>query len=79
MAYPLSVGFSAFVDPEDLPYLRLLEHCARARRDLGLPSLTRAELEALLERRVQPPRAALPPNVVPLRDRRRPRAGDEKA
>ena len=79
MAYPLSFGFSAFVDPADVPYLRLLEHCARARRDLGLPSLTRAELEALLERRVQAPRAAVPPNVVPLRDRRRRPAGDETA
>ncbi|MDB5095342.1 MAG: hypothetical protein JWO85_3443 [Candidatus Eremiobacteraeota bacterium] len=79
MAYPLSFGFSAFVDPADLPYLRLLEHCARARRDLGLPSLTRAELEALLERRVRAPRGAFPPNVVPLRDRRRQAAGDEGA
>jgi hypothetical protein len=78
MAYPLSFGFSAFIDPADVPYLRLLEHCARARRDLGLPSLTRSELEALLERRVQP-RATLPPNVVRLRDRRRPPAGDETA
>jgi hypothetical protein len=79
MAYPLSLGFSAFVDPADVPYLRLLEHCARARRDLGLPSLTRAELEALLERRMRSPDAALPPNVVQLRDRRRPPAGDETA
>jgi hypothetical protein len=79
MAYPLSFGFSAFVDPADVPYLRLLEHCARARRDLGLPSLTRAELEALLERRVQAPGAALPPNVVPLRERRRARTGEETA
>jgi hypothetical protein len=79
MAYPLSLGFSAFIDPADVPYLRLLEHCARARRDLGLPSLTRAELEALLERRVRGPGAALPPNVVPLRDRRRPPVGDETA
>jgi hypothetical protein len=79
MSYPLSLGFSAFVDPADVPYLRLLEHCARARRDLGLPSLTRAELEALLERRVQAPGAVLPSNVVPLRDRRRLPAGDETA
>jgi hypothetical protein len=79
MAYPLSLGFSAFVDPADVPYLRLLEHCARARRDLGLPSLTRAELEELLERRGRGPGTALPANVVPLRDRRRPRTGDETA
>ena len=50
MTTTLPRDVSALIDPADEPYLRLLEHCARARRDLGLPSFTRAELEALLDR-----------------------------
>jgi hypothetical protein len=69
MALPLPNEVSALIDPDDEPYLRLLEHCARARRDLGLPCLSRAELEALLDR--DGLEDALPPNVIPLRRRRR--------
>jgi len=60
---------SALVDPADAPYLRLLEHCARARRELGLPSFTRAELEALLDRRARSRPDPLPANVIPFRRR----------
>jgi hypothetical protein len=69
MAESLPSAVSALIHPDDEPYLRLLEHCARARRDLGLPCLSRAELEALLDRD-GPLEDALPPNVIPLRGRR---------
>jgi len=69
MAFRLPPAVSALSDPDDEPYLRLLEHCARARRDLGLPCLSRAELEALLDRDA-PLEDPLPSNVIPLRGRR---------
>jgi hypothetical protein len=70
MTTTLPRDVSALIDPADEPYLRLLEHCARARRDLGLPSFTRAELEALLDRGHPTGREALPPNVIPFLRRR---------
>lgn len=76
MAFPLPAAVSALIGPEDEPYLRLLEHCARARRALGLPCLSRAELEALLDRRGPVADDALPPNVIRFHPRRR--ATDER-
>jgi hypothetical protein len=65
---PLPRGVSALIDPDDELYLRILELCARTRRRLGLPSLDRSELAALLDRRAQAGRAAdLPRNVLPFR------------
>ena len=70
MVATLPRGVSALIDPADEPYLRLLEHCAQARRELGLPSFTRAELEALLDRGARSRDEALPANVIPFRPRR---------
>jgi hypothetical protein len=70
MAQKLPRDVSALIDPDDAPYLRLLEHCARARHELGLPSFSRAELEALLDRDVSADDEPLPPNVIPFRRRR---------
>jgi hypothetical protein len=65
---PLPHGVSALLDPDDEPYLRLLELCARTRRRLALPALSDAELAGLLDRRA-PARVSfpLPPNVIPFR------------
>lgn len=76
MAYPFPRGVSGIVDPEDEPYLRLLEHCAKTRRGLGLPFLNRAELEALLKPDAPARRGDLPPNVLPFPVRRARRRGD---
>ena len=51
-------------EPGSAPYLRLLDECARVRRRLGLPSLTFAELAALLEPELAERRRPLPSNVV---------------
>jgi hypothetical protein len=73
MANPLAPTFSALRDPADAPYLRLLENCARVRRAMGLPALSQAELEALLDCRERRLVDRYPANVVPLRrERRRP-------
>ena len=64
-------GISALVDPDDEPYLAILEICAAERRRLGMESYTRAELErlfAVLDAPAPPP--VLPANVIPF-DRRR--------
>jgi hypothetical protein len=71
MRHDLGPGISALLDPADEPYLRLLENCARARRDLGLPHLSRSELEALLDRPDRRVRDLYGPNVIPLRAARR--------
>jgi hypothetical protein len=73
MPNPFAPVFSALRDPADAPYLRLLENCARVRRAMGLPALSQAELEALLDSRERRVEDRYPVNVVPLRrDRRRP-------
>ena len=60
----VAMRVSAFVPPDDAPYLRLLAACARVRHRHGLPALTTAELAALLEPELRERRAPLPPNVL---------------
>lgn len=67
MAFPFPPGVSGLVDPDDESFIALLELCAAARRNLGLPSYTRADLERLVALKdIIIPSAPLPPNVVPL-------------
>jgi len=67
VAFPLPSGISALIDPDDESFIALLEHCASARRDLGMPSYTRDDLERLVALKdiIIPPEP-LPPNVLPL-------------
>ena len=68
MASPFPIGVSGLVDPDDEPYIAFLELCAAARRGLGLPSYTRADLERLFALKDVPvPPERLPPNVIRLR------------
>jgi len=67
MASPFPVGVSGLVDPDDEPYIAFLELCAAARRGLGLPSYTRADLERLFALKdVAAPAEPLPSNVIRL-------------
>ena len=67
MASPFPIGVSGLVDPDDEPYITILELCAAARRGLGMPSYTRADLERLFALKDVPaPPEQLPPNVVRL-------------
>ena len=76
MAYPLPAGVSGLVDPDDEPYIAILEACAALRRELGYPSYTRADIERLFAVKDAPaPPEPLPPNVRRLAARRR-RSGD---
>ena len=69
MAYPFPQGVSGLVDPDDEPYIAILELCAETRRQLGFPSYSRADLERLFAvKDAQPPPRTLPPNVVDMRD-----------
>ena len=79
MAFPFPQGVSGLVDPDDEPYIAILELCAEARRELGFPSYSRADLERLfaLKDADAPPRT-LPPNVVEMRDDARFRARARK-
>jgi hypothetical protein len=67
VAFPFPPGVSGLVDPDDESFIALLELCAAARRNLGLPSYTRADLERLVALKdiIIPP-GPLPPNVLPL-------------
>jgi hypothetical protein len=67
VAFPFPVGVSGLVDPDDEPYIMLLELCAAARRGLGMPSYTRADLERLVALKdIAVPPEQLPPNVIRL-------------
>jgi hypothetical protein len=67
VASPFPVGVSGLVDPDDEPYVAFLELCAAARRGLGMPSYTRADLERLFALKDIPaPPERLPPNVIRL-------------
>jgi hypothetical protein len=75
MAHPIPAGVSALVDPDDEPYIAILEACAALRRELGYPSYTRGDIERLFAVKDAPvPPAVRPPTVVRLAPRRR--AGD---
>jgi hypothetical protein len=76
MSYALPAGVSGLVDPDDEPYIAILEACAALRRELGYPSYTRADIERLFAVKDAPaPPERLPPNVLRLSARRR-RSGD---
>jgi hypothetical protein len=67
VASPFPIGVSGLVDPDDEPYITLLELCAAARLALGLPSYTRDDLERLVALKDVPaPPERLPPNVIRL-------------
>ncbi len=69
MAFPFPVGVSGLIDPDDEPYIEILEQCAAARRELGYPSYSRADLELLFALKDTPaPPTRLPPNVIRLKD-----------
>ncbi|HTJ28748.1 MAG TPA: hypothetical protein VMA36_21520 [Candidatus Limnocylindria bacterium] len=58
--------------PDDEPYIAILELCAAARRRLGLPSYTRAQLERLFAPLDAPPsEPSLPANVLRFPGERR--------
>jgi len=80
VAFPFPAGVSGLVDPDDEPYIMLLELCAAARRGLGMPSYTRADLERLVALKDIPaPLEQLPPNVIRLRSPgHQPRGFDER-
>ena len=72
MAYEFPAGVSGLVDPDDEPYIAILEECAALRRELGYPTYTRADIERLFAVKDAPaPAQRLPPNVVRLAARRR--------
>ncbi len=72
MAYPLPAGISGLVDPDDEPYIAILEECAAMRRRLGFPSYSRADIERLFAVKDTPaPDDPLPPKVRRLAPRRR--------
>lgn len=78
MASPFPIGVSGLVDPDDEPYIAFLELCAAARRGLGLPSYTRADLERLFALKdVAVPPERLPPNVIRLRSVPAARSGED--
>ena len=67
MAYPFPNGVSALIDPDDEPYIAILELCAEARRGLGLPTYSRADLERLFALKdAEAPQRSLRPKVVEL-------------
>jgi hypothetical protein len=67
VASPFPSGVSGLVDPDDEPYIAFLELCAAARRGLGLPTYTRADLERLFALKDVPaPQERLPRNVIRL-------------
>jgi hypothetical protein len=71
VAFPFPPGVSGLIDPDDESFIALLELCATARRNLGLPSYTRADLERLVALKdiiLEP--GPLPPNVLPLKPAR---------
>lgn len=78
MAFPFPQGVSGLVDPDDEPYIELLEACAESRRALGLPSYTREELEQLFSVKdapaPEPSAERVAPNVIALPVRRRDRS-----
>jgi hypothetical protein len=79
VAYPLPLGVSGLIDPDDEPYIAILEECAAMRRRLGYPSYTRADIERLFAvKDIPAPVERLPANVLRLaaRRRRRSRAPD---
>lgn len=70
--FALPAGVSALIDPDDEASISLLETCAALRRQLGLPTYSRADLERLFQVLDAPaPSRPLPPNVVPFRERQR--------
>jgi hypothetical protein len=72
VAYSLPLGVSGLIDPDDEPYIAILEACAALRRELGYPSYTRADIERLFAVKDAPaPAELLPPNVQRLGARRR--------
>lgn len=65
MAFPFPLGVSGLVDPDDEPMIDLLELCAQARRELGLPTYSRDDVERLFACLDAPaPTRPLPPNVI---------------
>ena len=67
MAYPFPQGVSGLFDPDEEPYIAILELCAAARRELGLPSYSRADLERFFALKdVQMPEEDSAPNVLRL-------------
>jgi len=67
VAYPFPQGVSALIDPDDEPYIAILEQCAQARRELGFPSYSRADLERLFAvKDAEAPPRSLPANVIDL-------------
>jgi hypothetical protein len=78
VASPFPAGVSGLVDPDDEPYIAFLEECAAARRQLGVPSYSRDDLERLFAVKDAPaPPERLPPNVVRITAQRwRRRASD---
>jgi len=66
VAFPFPAGVSGLIDPDDESTIAFLELCAAARRELGLPSYCRDDIERLfacLDAPAPPPRP-LPPNVI---------------
>jgi hypothetical protein len=67
VAFPFPEGVSGLIDPDDEPYIAILELCALARRELGFPSYSRADLERLFALKdVEAPPQEAPTNVVQL-------------
>jgi hypothetical protein len=77
MAHSFPAGVSGLVDPDDEPYIAILEACAALRRELGYPSYTRPDIERLFAVKDEPaPPESLPPNVLRFAPRRPRRATD---
>jgi len=67
VAYPFPPGVSGLVDPDDEPYIEILEQCAQDRLRLGMPAYSRDDLDRLFQILDAPaPRAKLPANVIPF-------------
>jgi len=60
------MGVSALVDPDDEASIAFLELCAASRRELGLPSYSRDDIERLFAclDAAGPAPQPLPPNVI---------------